>query len=273
MTRNFLHSFPLSLTLVVSSYWACLTRVHERICNFVYRPLRTPLSINPSFGGSQKGGYPTGPKGRFWQMLPCTEFPPKSLSLQYYPGRRKLRFLILLDPTNRNKTTLLFSLDPRAPSNRNCNLNKFWFDKGKRPAYVCKGKPPDDKLSFSSFYVCGSAMILQNEDLLAEMLLQNISIEVFLPFQPLHIYQGAKKWGFLKGCFCKYARLSWLWSSECRRHWGVQCPWVFFAFLGVTLDSPETLFAKTPLLLVPELKIKALAYFSVTKTVASVWVC
>ena len=41
-------------------------------------------------------------------------------------------------------------------------------------------------------------------------------------------------------------RLSWLWRSECQMHCWAQCPWVFLVSLGVTLDSAETPFAKTP---------------------------
>ena len=42
-------------------------------------------------------------------------------------------------------------------------------------------------------------------------------------------------------------RLSWLWRSECQMYCWAKYPWVFFVSFGVTLDSAETPFAKTPL--------------------------
>ena len=49
----------------------------------------------------------------------------------------------------------------------------------------------------------------------------------------------------LEGSFCKIVRLSWLRRSECQMYCWVQCPWVFIVFLGMTLDTAETPFAKT----------------------------
>ena len=47
--------------------------------------------------------------------------------------------------------------------------------------------------------------------------------------------------GFLQKC-----TLSWLWRSECQMYCWAQCPRVVSVSLGVTLDSAETPFAKTP---------------------------
>ena len=60
--------------------------------------------------------------------------------------------------------------------------------------------------------------------------------------------ESVTRFFFLKGDFCKNVRLSWLRRSECQMYCWVQCPWVFFVFLGVTLDSAETSFAQTPFL-------------------------
>ena len=45
------------------------------------------------------------PKEWFWQMLLCTEISCEKSSLHCYLGRRKLCFLIFLDPNNRNEGT------------------------------------------------------------------------------------------------------------------------------------------------------------------------
>ena len=60
-------------------------------------------------------------------------------------------------------------------------------------------------------------------------------------------YQAPKKRGVVEGLFCKHVRLSWLWRSECHVCCWAQFSWVFFVFLGVTLDCAETRFAKNPL--------------------------
>ena len=54
--------------------------------------------------------------------------------------------------------------------------------------------------------------------------------------------KGVFRRGFLQGV-C----LSWPWRSECQTYCWAQYPWIFFVSLGVTLDSAETSFAKTPL--------------------------
>ena len=59
---------------------------------------RKKRSVLAFFGGSQKGG--------FGRCSPVPKLPPKSVSLQCYPGRRKPRFFICLDPKNRNEGTV-----------------------------------------------------------------------------------------------------------------------------------------------------------------------
>ena len=44
--------------------------------------------------------------------------------------------------------------------------------------------------------------------------------------------------------FCENVRISWLWRSECQMYCWAQC--LEFVSLGMTLDSAETPFAKTP---------------------------
>ena len=51
---------------------------------------------------------------------------------------------------------------------------------------------------------------------------------------------------FFEGGFCKNVRFSWLWLSECQHVLLGPVSLGIFVSLGVTLDSAETPFAKTP---------------------------
>ena len=58
-------------------------------------------------------------------------------------------------------------------------------------------------------------------------------------------FRNQEKGVFRRG-FLQDVRLSWPWRSECQMNCWAQYPWIFFVALGVTLDSAETPFAKTP---------------------------
>ena len=80
------------------------------------------------FGPLGKGWFP---KGWFWQMFPLPQFPPKSLFLQCCSGRRKLWFLIFLDPKNWNdgtfaKTALLQKPPLHDLSNQFLDPQIYW---------------------------------------------------------------------------------------------------------------------------------------------------
>ena len=55
-----------------------------------------------------------------------------------------------------------------------------------------------------------------------------------------------KKRGFLEGGFRKDVHISWLWRFECQTYCWDQQFWVSCVSLGMTLDSAETPFPKTP---------------------------
>ena len=59
-------------------------------------------------------------------------------------------------------------------------------------------------------------------------------------------YYSCAVLGFSRANFIKNVRLSWLWRFARQMHCWAQYPWVCLVFLGVTLDSAEAPFAKTP---------------------------
>ena len=92
-----------------SSFFAYSPGTRANDCNLLGKwgiSLRPPSAPTP-FGTSRILLYPLTLshcakgwflKGWFRQMFPVPKFPPKCLSLQCYPGRRELWFLIFLDP-------------------------------------------------------------------------------------------------------------------------------------------------------------------------------
>ena len=72
------------------------------------------------------------------------------------------------------------------------------------------------------------------------------SITISRDMVPLRSIQEPREGNFFfEGGFCKNARLSWLWRSECQMYCWAHYPWVLFVALAVTLDSTETPFAQT----------------------------
>ena len=109
-------SLSLSLYLSLSlSFFCCPCLSLSASVEDSVTPLWAHKSANSAWFGAKvvKGGFQ---KGGFGRHSPVPQFPPKSLFLQWCPGRRKLWFLKILDPKNRNEGTFAETDCPVASS-------------------------------------------------------------------------------------------------------------------------------------------------------------